>query len=86
MLKKNSPPGAIPVDCQIIMMDSCGTVHFLQMGQGFPHQLPVLENFILHPMYIRRVACDDVTIFRALLLYKIAFILLSFGRKQSREY
>jgi len=22
---------------------------FLHMGQGFPHQLPVLENVILHP-------------------------------------
>jgi len=43
------------------------------MGQGFPHQLPVLDNFILHP-HVRRVACDDVTISRALLLYKIAFL------------
>ena len=23
--------------------------YFLHMGQGFPHQLPVLENVILHP-------------------------------------
>ena len=38
------------------------------MGQGFSHQLPVL---------VRRVACDDVTISRARLLYIIAFILLS---------
>ena len=54
---------------------------FLHMGQGFPHQLPVLENVILHP-HVRRVACDDVTISRALFLYKIAFILLISGRKQ----
>jgi len=46
------------------------------MGQGFPHQHPVLENVILHP-HVRRVACDDVTISRALLLYKIEFILAS---------
>jgi len=51
------------------------------MGQGFPHQLPVLEYVILHP-HVRRVARDDVTISRALLLYKIAFILLGYGRKQ----
>jgi len=56
-------------------------VMFLHMGQGFPHQLPVLENVILHP-HVRRVTCDDVTISRALLLYKIAFILLGSGRKQ----
>jgi len=49
--------------------------NFLHMGQGFPHQLPVLENVILHP-HVRRVACDDVTNYCALLLYKIAFILL----------
>jgi len=48
---------------------------FLHMRQGFPHQLPVLENVILHPR-------NDVTISRALLLYKIAFILLGSGRKQ----
>jgi len=54
------------------------------MGQRFPHQLPVLENVILHP-HVRRVACDDVTISRALLLYKIAIILLgsSFKHKDS---
>jgi len=56
---------------------------FLHMGQGLPHQLPVLENVILHP-HVRRVACDDVTISRALFLYIIAFILLSSGRKQSK--
>jgi len=54
---------------------------FLHMGQGFPHQLPVLENVILHP-HVRWVARDDVTISRALLLYKIAFILLGSGHKQ----
>jgi len=54
---------------------------FLHMGQGFPHQLPELENVILHP-HVRRVACDDVTIPCALLLYKIAFILLGSSRKQ----
>jgi len=54
---------------------------FLHMRQGFPHQHPVLENVILHP-HVRRVACDDVTISRALLLYKIAFILLISGCKQ----
>ena len=43
------------------------------MGQGFPHQLLVLENVILHP-HVRRVACDDVKISRALLLYKTAFV------------
>ena len=32
--------------------------------------------------HVRRVACDDVTISRALLLYEIAYILLSSGRKQ----
>ena len=32
--------------------------------------------------HVRRVACADVTISRALLLYKIAFILLGSGRKQ----
>ena len=53
------------------------------MGQGFPNQLPVLENVILHP-HVRRVACDDVTISRALLLYKIVFILLSSGCKESK--
>ena len=36
------------------------------------------------PPHVRRVACDDVTISRALLLYKIAFILLGSGRKQQR--
>ena len=51
------------------------------MGQEFPHQLPVLENVILHP-HVRRVACDDVTISRALLLYSIAFILLGSSLKQ----
>jgi len=51
---------------------------FLHMGQGYPHQLPVLENVILHP-HVRRVACDDVTISRALLMYEIA---LSSDRKQ----
>jgi len=51
------------------------------MGQGYPHQLPVLENVILHP-HVRRVACDEVTISRALLLYKIAFILLGSSLKQ----
>jgi len=35
-----------------------------------------------HTPHVRRVACDDVTISRALLLYKIAFILLGSGRKQ----
>jgi len=45
---------------------------FLHMGQGFPHQLPVLENVILQT-YTPYVS--------ALLLYKIAFILLSSGRK-----
>ena len=56
---------------------------FLHIGQGFPDQLPVLANSykILNP-YVRQVACDDLTISRALLLYEIAFILLSFGRKQ----
>jgi len=54
---------------------------FLHMGQEFPHQLPVLENVILHP-HVRRVACDDVTISCALLLYKTAFILLGSGLKQ----
>ena len=54
---------------------------FLNMGQGFPHQFSVLENVILHP-HVRRVACDDVTISRVLLLYKIAFILLGSGHKQ----
>jgi len=51
------------------------------MGQGFQHQLPVLENVILHP-HVRRVACDDFTISRALVLYKIAFILLGSSLKQ----
>ena len=37
---------------------------FLHMGQGFPHQLPVLENSILHP-HVKQVACDVVTISRA---------------------
>jgi len=32
--------------------------------------------------HVRRVACDDVTISRALLLYKIAFILLGSSLKQ----
>ena len=54
---------------------------FLHMGQGFPHQLPVLKNVILHP-HVRRVACDEVTIPRALLLYKIAFNLLGSSLKQ----
>jgi len=54
---------------------------FLHMGQGFPHQLPVLENVLLHP-HVRRVACDEVTISRALLLYKIAFIFLGSSLKQ----
>ena len=54
---------------------------FLHMGQGFPHQLLVLKYVILHP-HVRRVACDDVTISRALLLYRIAFVLLGSGRKQ----
>jgi len=58
-------------------------VLFFHMGQGFLHQLPVLENVILHP-HVRRVACVDVKISRALLLYKTAFILLSYGRIQSR--
>ena len=49
------------------------------MGQGFLHQLPMLENSILHP-YVKHVACDDVTISRALLLYEIAFILLDSDR------
>jgi len=56
-------------------------IYLLYMGQGFPHQLPVLENVILHP-HVRRVACDDVTISRALLLYQIAFILLGSSLKQ----
>jgi len=30
--------------------------------------------------HVRRVVCDDVTISRALLLYKIAFILLGSGQ------
>jgi len=29
---------------------------FLHMGQEFPHQLPVLENSILHS-HVRQVAC-----------------------------
>jgi len=61
----------------VLVKEQC----FLHMGQGFPHQLPVLENVILHP-HVRRVACDDVTISRALLLYKIAFILLGSSLKQ----
>jgi len=32
--------------------------------------------------HVKRVAYDDVTIFRALLLYKIALKSLSSGRKQ----
>ena len=50
------------------------------MGQGYPHQLPVLENVILHP-HVRRVAWDDLTISRALLLYNIAFIYLGSSLK-----
>jgi len=46
-----------------------------------PHHLSLLENVILHP-HVRRVACDDVTISRALHLYKIAFNLLGSGLKQ----
>ena len=59
----------------------CKVHIFAYIGQGFPHQLPVLDNVILHP-YVKRVACDDVAISRALILYKIAFILLGSGRKQ----
>jgi len=51
------------------------------MGQGFLHQ----ENVILHP-HVRRVACDDVTISRTLLLYKIAFILMGCGVINSHIY
>ena len=34
-----------------LRVDSTNITHssFLHMGQGFPHQLPVLENVILHP-------------------------------------
>jgi len=53
----------------------------LHMGQGCPQQLPVLENSGLHA-HVIQVVCDDGTIFRALLVYKIAFIWLSSGRKQ----
>ena len=54
------------------------------MRQGFPHQLLVLENVTYTPVYshVPQVACDDVTISRALLLYKSAFILPGSGRKQ----
>ena len=38
-----------------------------------------MSSYIPH---VRRVACDDVTISRALLLYKIAFILLGSSLKQ----
>ena len=41
----------------------------LAYGTRIPHQLPVLENVILHP-HVSRVACDDVMTFRVLLLYK----------------
>ena len=33
---------------------------FLLIGQGFPYQLPVLENSIY--VNVRHVACNDVTI------------------------
>jgi len=58
-------------------------LYFLHMAQGFPHQLPVLENSISHA-HVRQITCDDVTISHALLLYEIAFILLSSDRKQWR--
>jgi len=51
------------------------------MRQGFPHQLPVLENYVLHT----NVACSDVTISRVFPLYEIAFILLSYGQINSRD-
>jgi len=57
--------------------------HFWHMRQGFPHQLPVLDNSLLHP-FVRQVKCDDVTI--TLLVYENAFILLSSGRKQKLKY
>ena len=41
----------------------------------------MLAKFYLTP-YVRQNACDDLTISRALLLYEIAFILPSPGRKQ----
>jgi len=47
------------------------------MGQGFRHQLPVLENVILHP-HVRRVACNNVTIFRALLFVQNCIYIAGF--------
>ena len=64
-----------------VALSNTTKLFFLPMEQGFPHKLPVLENVIVQP-HVRRVACDDVTMSRALLLYKIAFILLGSDRKQ----
>ena len=52
------------------------------MGQGFPHQLLVLKKMSSYTPHVRRVACDDVTISCALLLFKIAFIWLGSSLKQ----
>ena len=59
----------------------CKQHTFLHMGQGFPNQLRCWKMSSYSP-HVRRVACDDVTISCAILLYKIAFILLGCGRKQ----
>jgi len=64
-----------------ITLGGLKSIMFLAYGKKISHQPPVLENVILHP-HERRVACDDVTISRALLMYKIAFILMGSGLKQ----
>ena len=39
----------ILVGCQLVYDSSMSVNIFLHVGQGFPHELPVLENVILHP-------------------------------------
>jgi len=59
---------------------------FSSTGSWCGNPCPICKNkFILHhppPPPVRRVACDGVMISRALLLYKIAFILQGSDRKQ----
>jgi len=50
-------------------------------GFSHPHQEHMKDTYNLTP-HVRQVVCDDVTISRALLLYKIAFIFLSSSREQ----
>jgi len=54
---------------------------FLAHGTSISASASGAEKCHLTP-HVRQVACDDFTFSRALLLYKITFILLGSGRKQ----